>query len=354
MPSPRTPAAPHRPLRQRPLVIAHRGASGYLPEHTLAAYAIALWQGADFIEPDLVATRDGHLVARHDNRLDLTTDVAAHPEFADRHTRKRVDGSEAAGWFSEDLTLAEVRQLRARERLPDLRPANARFDGQFGVPTLEEILALARAYERLLGRPVGIYPELKHPTHFAGQGIALETRLVEALRAHGYERQPERVYIQSFEIASLERLRALTRLPLMQLLLPDGQPYDEVAAGGGLTYAHMASREGLAEVARYADAVGPDKSGIAPLDPAGRLAPERVTDFIEHAHGCGLEVHAYTFRAENAFLPANHRSSDQDAAPGDLAGELAFFLALGLDGCFIDQPDVGVRVRDSAAARSPR
>lgn len=348
MPPP-APAAP-RPLRERPLVIAHRGASGYLPEHTLAAYAVAILQGADFIEPDLVATRDGHLIARHDNRLDPTTDVAARPEYGARRTRKQVDGSETEGWFSEDFTLAEVRQLRATERVPALRPGNARFDGQFGIPTFAEVLALARAFERVLGRPVGVYPEIKHPTYFAACGLPLEAPLLAALGEHGYEAQPERVYVQSFEIASLERLRAVTRLPLMQLLLPEGQPYDAAAGGGTLTYQAMASPEGLAGIARYAQAVGPDKNQILPPDEAGRLMPGRATDFVAHAHACGLEVHAYTFRAETRFLPLNFRSSDVPHETGDLAAELACFLALGVDGFFVDQPDVGVRLRERALA----
>lgn len=350
MPPPEPSATPRRP-RARPLVIAHRGASGYLPEHTLAAYAVAILQGADFIEPDLVATQDGHLVARHDNRLDLTTDVAAHPEFADRHRRQSVDGGETAGWFSEDLTLAEVRRLRAVERLPELRPGNARFDRQFGIPTLAEILALARAFEHTLGRPVGVYPELKHPSHFAARGLAPEARLVETLRAHGYEHERARAYIQSFEIGCLERLRALTSLPLMQLLTPQGQAFDVAAAGGQLTYAQMASRAGLRAIARYADAVGPDKSMIVPLDSAGRLDPDNASDLIAHAHDAGLEVHAYTFRAENAFLPLECRSSPRLSDPGDLGAELAVFFALGLDGCFVDQPDLGVRARDAAAGK---
>lgn len=343
-------ASPRPPRRPRPLVIAHRGASGYLPEHTLAAYAVASLQGADFIEPDLVATRDGHLVARHDNVLDPTTDVAEHPDLARRYTRKTVDGSEIDGWFIEDFTLAEVRRLRAIERIPDLRPANARFDRHFGIPTFAEILALARACEHALGRPIGVCPEIKHPSYFAALGLALEPRLVEALRAHGYERQPERVYIQSFEVASLERLRTLTRLPLMQLLLPDGRPWDAVAAGTGPTYATMATRAGLARIARYADAIGPDKSMLVRADADGRLDAGGATGLVEQAHACGLEVHAWTFRAENAFLPAACRSRGAAAEHGDLAAELALFLSLGIDGCFCDHPDIALRVRDARAA----
>ncbi|MFL6713684.1 MAG: glycerophosphodiester phosphodiesterase family protein, partial [Sulfurifustis sp.] len=225
----------------KPIVIAHRGASGYVPEHTLAAYAIAMLQGADFIEPDLVITKDGQLIARHDNVLDVTTDVAAHPEFASRRTTKVVDGHSHTGWFSEDFTLAEIKRLRAIERIPGVRPANARFDGQFEVPTLAEIIDLVRANETGLRRRIGIYPETKHPTYFQKLGLAMEEPLVKILHANGYDRQPERVYIQSFEIANLKKLRTLTPIPLIQLLETSGRPADVAAAGGTLTYDQMAT-----------------------------------------------------------------------------------------------------------------
>jgi len=331
--------------RCAPIVIAHRGASGYLPEHTLAAYSVAILQGADFIEPDLVMTRDGHLIARHDNRLDLTTDVASRPEYAARRTTKTVDGITATGWFSEDFTLEEIKRLRAVERIPAVRPANARFDRQFEVPTLAEIIRLVRAYESVLGRTIGIYVETKHPTYFERLGLPMENALLEILRANGYEDYPDAVYIQSFETTNLRKLRERTRIPLVQLLERDGQPYDAAAAGSGLSYAHMATAAGLREIATYADVVGPEKSLIIPRAADSTLASANATDFVRDAHACGLAVHAWTFRAENVFLPADFRGGAEPNAPGDAEGEIEVFLAAGIDGFFTDQPDVGVRAR---------
>lgn len=335
------------PQPTKPIVIAHRGACGYLPEHTLAAYATAVFQGADFIEPDLVMTRDGRLIARHDNRLDETTDVARRPEFASRRTTRAVDGRHLTGWFSEDFTLAEIRTLRVVERLPQLRPANARFDGQFQIPTLEEILGLREALERVVGRPIGLYPETKHPTHFRERDLPMEERLVQTLHAHGLADRGK-VYIQSFEVANLQHLRRLTRIPLIQLLAPQGQPFDMAAAGSGLTYARMATSAGLKDIAAYADGVGPDKSLLIPRDANGRLDPGCATAFVADAHHAGLEVHPYTFRAENGFLPLNQRRGDDPAARGDLSAELTAFLDLGIDGFFTDHPDLGVQIRDAA------
>jgi glycerophosphoryl diester phosphodiesterase len=341
-----TPAAPRR---ARPIVIAHRGASGYAPEHTLASYALAMLHGADFIEPDLVMTKDGCLIARHDNVLDLTTDVAQHAEFADRRTVKVIDGNRVEGWFSEDFTLDEIKRLRAIERIPQIRPANARLDGQFAVPTLQEIVDFAAAFERALKRPIGIYPETKHPTHFARLGLAMEEPLVEILHRNGYGATPERVFIQSFEIGNLKKLKRLTRLPLIQLLESRGQPADVAAAGGATTYDDMATAAGLAEIATYAAGVGPEKQRIFPLDANGALDPARASDFVANAHAAGLEVHPYTFRAENIFLPANLRSSEAPNAFGRSDDEIRFFLAAGVDGFFNDQPNIGVRVRDAFA-----
>jgi glycerophosphoryl diester phosphodiesterase len=334
----------------KPLVIAHRGASGYLPEHTLAAYSVAILQGADFIEPDLVMTKDGHLIARHDNVLNLTTDVARRPDFADRRTTKVVDGVTVTGWFSEDFTLTEIKQLRAIERIPDVRPANARFDGQFQVPTLQEIIDLVKSHERALGRRIGLYPETKHPTYFQRLGLPMEEPLVEMLCRNGYEEAPERVFIQSFEVGNLRKLDSMTPIPLVQLLGREGKPYDVEAERGALTYDQMATPQGLADIATYADGVGPEKYHfiLAP-DVEGRLDPANATDFVKNAHAVGLKVHPYTFRAENRFLPASLRSSDDPNALGDGEGEIAAFLATGVDGFFTDQADAGVRARDAFA-----
>lgn len=335
-----------------PLVIAHRGASGYLPEHTLAAYSVAMLQGADFIEPDLVMTKDGRLIARHDNVLDLTTDVASRAEFADRRTTKTVDGVSITGWFSEDFTLAEIKQLRAVERIPDARHANTRFNGQFEVPTLEEIIELVRATEKATGRRIGLYPETKHPTHFDNLGLSLEEPLIKVLRKYGYEGKSDRVFIQSFEIANLKDLRRMTRIPLVQLLWLEGKPYDVEAAGGATTYDRMATVEGLREIATYADGVGPAKYHfIIPLDATGNLDPANATSFVRDAHAAGLKVHPYTFRAENRFLPANFRLGAEANAHGNAEGEIAAFLATGIDGFFTDQTDVGVRARDTFISR---
>ena len=332
----------------RPIVIAHRGASGYLPEHTLAAYSIAMLQGADFIEPDLVITKDGRLVARHDNVLDLTTDVASRPEFADRRTTKTIDGVTITGWFSEDFTLAEIKQLRAIERIPDARPANARFNGQFAVPTLEEIIELVQATEKATGRRIGIYPETKHPTYFDGLGLSMEEPLVKLLHKYGYEGKRDKVFIQSFETATLKDLRRMTHIPLVQLLWLEGKPYDVEAAGGTLTYDQMATPRGLAQIATYADGVGPEKYHfIIPLDGAGNLNPANATSFVRNAHAVGLKVHPYTFRAENRFLPVNYRIGADLNARGNIEAEIGVFLATGIDGFFTDQTDVGVRARDT-------
>ena len=331
----------------KPIVIAHRGASGYVPEHTLAAYAMAMLQGADFIEPDLVMTKDGHLIARHDNVLDLSTDVGNRPEFAGRKTTKTVDGVTVTGWFSEDFTLEEIKTLRAVERIPNTRPANARFDGQFEIPTLQEIIELAQAYEKLVDRRIGLYPETKHPTYFDRLGLSLEEPLVKTLHRYGYESRNARVFIQSFEISNLRKLKTMTQIPLVQLLWIEGKPYDVEAGGGSLTYEQMATPAGLAQIASYAQGVGPEKSFIIPLDPAGNLDLSHATSFVKDAHTVGLRVHPYTFRSENTFLPTSFKSSSDPSAQGDGVGEIKVFLKTGIDGFFTDQTDRGIVAREA-------
>ena len=330
----------------RPIVIAHRGASGYAPEHTLVSYFTAIAQGADYIEPDLVMTRDGVMVARHENEIGGTTDVASRKEFAGRRTTKVIDGVGMTGWFTEDFLLEELKTLRARERIPQVRPANTRLDGSLEIPTLEEILGLARGVDeqrharaRELGlpapRPIGVYPETKHPSYFAGIGLAMEERLVAALERHGYRGPDGGAYLQSFETGNLKVLRRLTRLPLVQLIEATGAPYDLVQRGDPRTYSDLVTPEGLEEIAGYAACIGPAKSLVIPRDEDGRLM--RPTSLVADCHAVGLGVHPWTFRAEREFLPAGL----------DLEGELREFLAAGVDGFFADNPDVGVRARDA-------
>ncbi|MFD4992812.1 esterase-like activity of phytase family protein [Cellulosimicrobium cellulans] len=326
-------------------VVGHRGASGYRPEHTLAAYEQAILQCADFIEPDVVSTRDGVLVARHENEIGGTTNVAQHPEFADRRTTKTIDGTAVTGWFTEDFTLAELRTLRAKERIPAVRPQNTAFDGLYPVPTLAEVLDLARHSETCDGKQVGVYPETKHPTYFDSVGLSLEEPLVAALRDAGLDSRKAPVIVQSFEMGNLRELDRLTKVDLAQLVSSSGAPYDLVAAGDPRTYADLVTRTGLREIARYADGVGLEKNVMIPRRADGTLGTP--TPVIRDAHRAGLEVHGWTFRAENQFLPAEYRSSADPAAHGDLAGEVRVFLDAGMDGFFTDQPDLGVAaVRD--------
>jgi glycerophosphoryl diester phosphodiesterase len=317
------------------VVIGHRGASGYRPEHTLAAYELAIQQCADFIEPDVVATGDGVLVARHENEISGTTDVADHPEFADRRTTKIIDGGSVTGWFTEDFTLAELQTLRAKERIPGIRPANATYDGRFTVPTLQEVIDLARRSRTCDGRAVGLYPETKHPTYFRSIGLALEPKLVETLHANGYDTRQAPVFIQSFEVGNLRSLHKRTPLRLVQLIGCAGRPYDFTVAGDPRTYADLVTPAGLDFVRTYADGIGVCKDTI----PRNASPPSPV---IADAHTRHLLVHAWTFRRENLFLPADLRIGTDPNAPGDLAAEVRAFVALGVDGVFSDHPDVAV------------
>jgi glycerophosphoryl diester phosphodiesterase len=301
-----------------PIVIAHRGASGYRPEHTLTAYELAIDLGADFIEPDLVPTQDGVLIARHENEISETTDVAQRPEFASRRTTRRIDGREVTGWFTEDFTLAEIKTLRAKERLSF---RNQDFNGRFEVPTFEEVLALAQR------RGVGIYPETKHPTYFRSIGLPLEEPLLALLEAAGFRDRNAPVYVQSFESGNLKELRRRSDLPLIQLL-EERQAFD------------------LGEIATYADGIGPDKRLIVAADDAGRLrAP---TSLVDDAHRRGLVVHPWTFRSDRQFLAAEYQ--------GEPRNEYDQFFSLGVDGVFSDYADTAVQARElfMPAARTSR
>jgi glycerophosphoryl diester phosphodiesterase len=334
----------------RPLVIAHRGASGERPEHTLEAYRLGIEQGADYVEPDLVATKDGVLVCRHENEISGTTDVASRAEFAARRATKMIDGVPATGWFSEDFTLAELKTLRARERLPQLR--GTAFDGRFAVPSFDELLELVagvNARPERKGRPLGVYPETKHPSYFDGLGLGIERPLVEALRRHGFDRADAPVFVQSFEVGNLRRLAGLTRVPLVQLVEPAGRPWDFTLARVARSYADMLRPEGLREVASYARAIGAHKDLVLPRDASGRLG--EATSLVSDAHAAGLLVHVFTLRAENQFLPAQLRRGADPAARGDLAAEATLFLRAGVDGLFTDHPAVGVAARDAFAMR---
>jgi glycerophosphoryl diester phosphodiesterase len=329
--------------RAAPIVIGHRGASADRPEHTLASYREAIAQGADYIEPDLVMTKDGVLVARHENDITGTTDVADHPAFAARKTSKTIDGQKYDGWFVEDFTLAELKTIHARERLPKLRPANLRFSVEHFIPTLDEIIALAKSESTRLGRRIGIYPETKHPTHHALLGFKMEEALLDQLVRGGYGTRRDPVFIQSFEVGNLVRLRKVTTIRLIQLMDAEGGPADQQNY-----YADMLTPAGLRGIASYADGIGVAKSLIIPLDAAKRLTTP--TSLVKDAHMAGLLVHGWTFRPENYFLPAEFANTTgatppvlayagtADAWRGNGAGEIAIFLAAGLDGVFADHP----------------
>jgi glycerophosphoryl diester phosphodiesterase len=325
--------AMEKPLNGQAIVIAHRGASGERPEHTIAAYTLAVEQGADYIEPDLVLTKDGVLVARHENEISETTNVSAKAEFADRKTTKTIDGQQMTGWFTEDFTLAELKTLRAKERLPQLRKANMAYDGQFEIPTFEEILDLAKA------RGVGVYPETKHPTYFASIGLPHEAPLLALLAKYGHTEKTAPVFIQSFEVENLKTLRAKTKVRLIQLMDEKGSPPDRA----DLTYRAMAAAEGLKLVSAYADGIGPNKALVIPRTLLGNLS--EPTSLVADAHKVGLAVHPWTFRRENYFLPLSQKSGINPAAYGDLESEIRAFLDAGVDGIFSDNPAQAVATR---------
>jgi glycerophosphoryl diester phosphodiesterase len=318
------------------LVIAHRGASGYRPEHTPAAYRLAASQGADYLEPDLVATLDGVLVCRHENEISGTTDVADHPVFADRKLTKIIDGTAVTGWFVEDFTYAELRTLRARERMPALRASNTSYDGLEAIPTFDDVVALARQESLRLGRPIGVLPEIKHPAYFRRVGLPLEELLTERILKLGL--RSDEIMVQSFEPTSLRRLSVMTRVPLVQLVDSQGAPNDFQRTGDGRTFADLIQPAGLREVSTYAHALAPHKDLVIPRTPTGALG--EPTRLVDQAHRAGLAVQVWTFRAERRFLPTDV----------DFPTELSRFTRLGIEGLFADHPDqAAAAVRRTAA-----
>jgi len=330
------------PVVAQPLVIAHRGASGERPEHTRAADLLAIEQGADFIEPDLVMSRDGAFIVRHENEIGGTTDVADRREFAGRRTTKTIDGVSTTGWFTEDFTLAELKTLRARERLPQLRPHNTAYDGQEPILTFDEVVAIAREASARTGRIVGVAPELKHPTYFAGIGLPMEDAFVAELERLGLTGADAPIIIQCFEVGPLERLARRIEAPLAQLVSTSGGPADRPHG----TYADMVTPEGLAAVAAYADWIAPEATMVLPRDAQGRSTTPGA--LVADAHAAGLKVVIWTLRAENAFLPTERRRSEALADHGDMAGYAADFADAGVDAIFSDFP--GMALKGSAAS----
>lgn len=337
-----------------PAVVGHRGAPAFRPEHTLASYQQAIDDGADAIEPDLVMTKDGVLIARHENEISGTTDVAARTEFASRKVTKMIDGIPVTGWFTEDFTLAEIKTLRAVERIPANRPANVHFNGRFEIPTLQEVIDLAQRQSSLLRRVVGIYPETKHPTYFQSIGLPLERKLVEQLKANGYRGKNAPVFIQSFEVANLKELRGMTKIRLVQLIdnpknapapngAPRNKPYDFTVAGDSRTYADLITPAGLREIATYADVVAPYKEVIIPRDANNNAGSP--TTFVADAHAAKLKVHTWTFRPENPFLPVSLREGNITSLSerGDSVAEILLYLKQGIDGFFSDDVAEGRR-----------
>ena len=327
----------------RPIVIAHRGASGERPEETRLAYELAIDEGADFIEPDLVPTKDGHLVCRHEPEIGGTTDVARRPEFSDRKASYLIDGETVTGWFTHDFTLAELKSLRCRERLPELRPESARYDGRAPILTYQEVIDIARTASQRTGRVIGTYPEMKHPTFFAARGLQLEARLAAVLKANGLDAPGAPVFVQCFEVGALKTFSRMSRAPRIQLIDRTGGPADLA----GRTYAEMITPSGLAAIRAYADGIGPSQAMV--LDMAALPGPV-PTPLVARAHAQGLKVHCWTARKENVFLPRSLQVGDPAAADfprqtGNIDALLHALYAAGVDGVFSDFTAVNVRAR---------
>ncbi|MFE8975006.1 glycerophosphodiester phosphodiesterase [Streptomyces cyaneofuscatus] len=333
----------HGSLRDLPVptVIGHRGASGYRPEHTLGSYQLALDLGAHIVEQDLVPTKDGHLVCRHENDITATTDVADHPEFAGRKATKRIDGVSYTGWFTEDFTLAELKTLRATERIPGNRPDNTLYDGRWTIPTFEEVLRWADQEGRKRRKPVWLYVETKHPTYFRSLGLGLEEPLARLLRRYGRDRRNAPLILQSFEPSSVQRLARLVDTPRIVLLSgPTTRPWDFVESGDPRTVADLVTPAGLKWIASYAQGIGPTLDLVIPKDAAGRLTTP--TTLVKDAHARGLLLHPYTLRNENSFLPADFRRGTDPNGYGDVFGAAAAYFATGIDGIFSDHPDTAL------------
>lgn len=316
-----------------PLIIGHRGASGYRPEHTLAGYELAIDMGADYIEPDLVITKDGVLIARHENEISETTNVADCQEFVNRRTIKVIDGESKSGWFCEDFTLVEIKQLRAKERIPNIRPGNAAFDGLYEIPTFQEIIDLAKRKSRTVKRTIGIYPETKHPSYFDSIGLGLEEPLIAALHANSYQGKNAPIFIQSFEVGNLQYLSTKTDLPLVQLINDTGMPYDFVTSGDGRTFRDLITATGLRGISEYAMAIGINKNLLIPRDGNNQLLS--ATSVVSNAHAENLLVHVWTFRNENIFLPSDLQDNPLK--------EYELFIELEIDGVFTDYPDTAIQ-----------
>ncbi|WP_156721542.1 glycerophosphodiester phosphodiesterase [Streptomyces apocyni] len=324
-----------------PAVVAHRGASGYRPEHTFGAYDLALDMGAHVIEQDLVPTKDGHLVCRHENAITDTTDVADHPEFADRKVTKTVDGVELTGWFTEDFTLAELKTLRAVERIPGIRQRNTLYDGRWTVPSFEEVLRWADEQGRRRGHKVWLHVETKHPSYFRGIGLGLEERLARLLRRYGRHGKHSPTFLQSFEPSSMQRMARLVHTPRVVLLwTPDDRPWDFVEAGDPRTVADLVTPEGLKWIASFAQGIGPLVDLIIPKNADGSLGSP--TTLVPDAHAKNLVLHPYTLRNENRFLPTEFRRGTDPNAYGDAFGALKRYFETGIDGIFTDNPDTAL------------
>jgi glycerophosphoryl diester phosphodiesterase len=324
-------------FRKKPLIIAHRGASGERPESTLMAFRLAIAEGADFIEPDLVLTKDGHLVVRHENEISQTTDVALRPEFEKRLTTRQIQGQAVSGWFTEDFTLEELKTLRCRERLPKLRPQSAKFDRQEAIPTYQEVLDLAKSESARLKRPIGTYPEMKHPSYFASIGLPIEGRLADILKTNDLDSPTAPVFIQCFDVLPLKTIMTLCKAPRVQLVSPAGGPTDVT-----LVYKEMVTPAGLKAIAAYANGVGPEYAMVIPTVDGG-LGP--ATTLVKDAHAAGLVVHPWTVRAENAFLPPKLRNGTDPMVHGNVDALYHALYAAGVDGLFSDFPGLAVKAR---------